>query len=204
MPLTPDEFYARAMAEADADGRLPLSRMTGWEVFPFEPDGLRVVPLRPPLLPEPARLGEGGNPCRPCARTEPGLWEDERWRLVAFPEPTGAPLLLVLEPKEHYDLPTLPDALAAELGVLVVHVARAVEGLPHVARAHVSRWGDGGAHLHVFVYARPEGFGQLRGTCMAIWDDLLPATPADRRDADALAVAARLAASYGGAVTATP
>jgi len=32
--------------------------MTGWEISPFEPGGLRVAPLRPPVLPEPARHGE--------------------------------------------------------------------------------------------------------------------------------------------------
>ena len=35
MPLSPDEFYARAMDAADAEGRLPLSRMTGWEIRPL-------------------------------------------------------------------------------------------------------------------------------------------------------------------------
>ncbi len=79
-----------------------------------------------------------------------------------------------------------------------MHVARAVEGLPHVARVHVSKWGDGGAHLHLFFFARPEGFAQLRGTCLALWDDLLPATPRDVRDADAAAVARALVGSYGG------
>jgi hypothetical protein len=46
---------------------------------------------------------------------------------------------------------------------------RAIEALPHIARAHVSRWGDGGAHLHVFFLARPVGFAQLRGTFLAVW-----------------------------------
>ena len=104
--------------------------------------------------------------------------------------------------KSHFDLTDLPDDLASAFGRLVVHIARAIESLPHVARAHVSRWGDGGAHLHVFFYARPEGFSQLRGTCFAVWDDLLPPTPKDVRDADASTVARSLAASYGGTATA--
>jgi hypothetical protein len=62
--------------------------------------------------------------------------------------------------------------------------------------------GDGGAHLHLFFLARPAGFGQLRGTWMAIWDDLLPAMPADQQAADAASVAAALAASYGGTAAA--
>jgi hypothetical protein len=104
----------------------------------------------------------------------------------------------MLQPREHYDLPTLPDARASEFGILLVHVARAVESLPHLARAHISRWGDGGEHLHVFVYARPAGFPQLRGTCFAIWDDLLPETDADVQAADNAAVAPALVQSYGG------
>ena len=107
-------------------------------------------------------------------------------------------MILGLEPAAHYDLPDLPDDRAAELGVLIARIARAIESLPHVARAHVSRWGDGGAHLHIFFFARPEGFSQLRGTCLAIWDDLLPAVPAGQRDSDAAAVGRSLADGYGG------
>jgi hypothetical protein len=69
---------------------------------------------------------------------------------------------------------------------------------PWPAGGHVSRWGDGGAHLHLFFFARPAGFSQLRGTCLAIWDDLLPPVPDGQRDRDAAAVGQALAASYGG------
>jgi hypothetical protein len=136
--MTPEEFYAHAMQAADAEGRLPLARMAGWEVFPFEPGSLRVVPLAPPSLPEHARHAEDGADCR------------------------------------------------------------AIESLPHIARAHVSRWGDGSAHVHVFFFARPAGFPQLRGTCLALWDDLLPAVPDGQRDADATEVARIVAAAHGG------
>jgi hypothetical protein len=107
----------------------------------------------------------------------------------------------MLHSREHVDLPYASDELAGELGVLVVHVVRAMEALPHVARAHVSRWGDGSAHLHVFFFARPEGFAQLRGTCLAIWDDLLPAQDPEVVHADAGRVARSLAASFGGVST---
>ncbi|HEY5111785.1 MAG TPA: hypothetical protein VII67_05575 [Acidimicrobiales bacterium] len=200
MPLSPDDFYANAMTAADGEGRMSLSRLTAWEIFPFDPDGLRVVPLKKPELPEAWRQGEGGSSCGSCASIGRGdVWHDSRWRLVTFSEPSGAPLVMMLLPKDHFDLTDLPDDLASEFGRLVVHVARAIESLPHVARAHVSRWGDGGAHLHVFFFARPEGFVQLRGTCLALWDDLLPPTPRDVRDADALNVARALESSYGGA-----
>ena len=175
MAQSPDEFYRSARDAADAEGRLPLSRLTAWDIFPFEAEGLRVVPLERPTTPEPLRRGEDGSPCDACATNARGvIWEDDHWRLRTFSEPSGAPLVTMLQPKVHHDLIDLPDDLAREFGRLIVHVARAMESLPHVARAHVSRWGDGGAHLHVFFFARPEGFVQLRGTCFAIWDDLLP------------------------------
>lgn len=184
------------MLATDDEGRLPLSRMAGWEVFPFEPDGLRVVPLTPPELPEPPRTGEGGRACGACTADRPAVWSDQRWRLSQLTE-SGAPIVLLLEPIAHHDLADLPDDLAAELGLLTVRIARAIEALPHVARAHVSRWGDGSAHLHVFFFARPAGFAQLRGTCLALWDDLLPDVPAAHRDRDAAAVAVALA-RHGG------
>ena len=77
MVMSPEEFYANAMLAADEEGRLPLSRMAGWEVFPFEPDGLRVVPLAPPELPEPPRLGEGGRACPGCPADQAAVWSDE-------------------------------------------------------------------------------------------------------------------------------
>lgn len=203
MPLSPDEFFAGALRAADAEGRLSLSRLTGWEIFPFEPEGLRVVPLRSPEIPEPPRRGEKGSACDSCSSVGQGeIWQDDCWRLITFTETSGAPLVLTLLPRDHYDVTDLPDDLASEMGRLIVHTSRAIESLPHVARAHVSRWGDGGAHLHVFFFARPEGFVQFRGTCFAVWDDLLPPAPRDVRDADALVVAQALARSYGGKASA--
>lgn len=199
MPMSPEEFYAHAMRAANGQGRLPLSRMTGWETFPFERAGLRAVPLQAPELPEPARSGEDGLECPACTTARSLVWSDERWQLWTW-GPSGAPLILILETAAHFDVPDLPDELAAELGLLIVRITRAIESLPHIARAHVSRWGDGAAHLHVFFFARPAGFGQLRGTCLAVWDDLLPAVPDKQRDGDALAVARSLAASHGGQV----
>jgi len=202
MALSPAEFYAHAVAAADAERRLPLSRMTGWEISPFDPDGLRVAPLRPPVLPEPARQGEDPAECTSCSRRDEGIWFDDRWRLTRIAG-AGVPLVLMLHPREHLDLADLSDELAAELGVLSTHLARHVQALPYIARAHVYRIGDGGAHLHVWFFARPEGQAQLYGSWMAIWDDLLPEYPAEVSEADAETVADALIASYGGRRSAT-
>jgi diadenosine tetraphosphate (Ap4A) HIT family hydrolase len=200
MPMSPEQFLAHARAAADADGRLPpIADISSWDTFPFETDSLRTVPLADPVLPEPARADEDITQCETCARRDEGIWQDEHWRLASS-QGSGAPLVLMLFPLDHYDLPTLPDERAAELGRLTAHLARAIESLPHIARAHVYRIGDGGAHLHVFFFARPEGLLQLRGSCLLLWDDLLPVVPAEVRAADARTVAETLVASYGGRV----
>ena len=197
MAMSPDEFYAHALAASDGEQRLPLSRMTGWEISPFEEEGLRVSRLRPPVVPEPARDGEDGTDCRSCRNRDEGIWFDERWRLTRIGG-VGVPLVLMLHPRDHHDLADLPDDLAGEMGVLTTHVARHVQALPHISRAHVYRIGDGGAHLHVWFFARPEGQSQLYGSWLVVWDDLLPEYPADLADADAERVVDALVESYGG------
>ena len=202
MALRPDEFYAHALAAADDERRLPLARMTGWDISPFEQDGLLVTPLRPPVLPEPSRHGEDPADCNSCRGRDNGIWFDDHWRLTRITE-VGVPLVLMLHPREHYDLADLPDSLAAELGVLTTHIARHIQALPHISRAHVYRIGDGGAHLHIWFFARPEGQAQLYGSWLVVWDDLLPEYPADVAEADAAIVADALVASYGGSRLAT-
>jgi len=193
--MTPEQFYTHALSAADAERRLPLSRMTYWEVAPFDQDGLRVAPLRPPVVPEPPRQDEDPAQCGACARTDKGVWHDENWRLDRI-DGVGVPLALMLRPREHFDLADLPDDRAAELGVLVTHIARHIEALAHISRAHVYRIGDGGAHLHIWFFARPLGQAQLFGSWLPVWDDLLPEYPAELAQADAEAVARALESSY--------
>jgi hypothetical protein len=197
MALRPEEFYDHALAAADNERRLPLSRMTGWDISPFEPEGLRVAPLRPPVLPEPERQGEDPAECYSCSQRDEGIWFDDHWRLTRITG-AGTPLVLMLHPREHYDLADLPDELAGEWGVLIIHIARHLQALPYISRAHVHRFGDGGAHLHTWFLGRPEGQAQLFGSWMLVWDDLLPEYPADVAEADAVIVAEALIASYGG------
>lgn len=204
MGETPRELYERVQAAAlAAGGRLVLGDMADWDVFPFEREGLRVTALQPPVGVEPARYGEGDLPCgctgsTPKSDLDTPVWSDEHWRLTV-PEPSGSPLVLMLMPHQHVDLPELPDDLAAELGLITVRLSAAIESLPHVARAHSSRWGDGGAHAHVWFFARPYGFKQLRGTMLAVWDDILPPVPRAARDQDVAEVVRRLVETYGGA-----
>ena len=199
MTDTPDEFAARVRRACDDTGRLPLPAQTMWEIFPFEVDGLRTVVLQPPVLPEPPRSGEGDRDCERCSDVERDVvWSDDRWVLTGA-GPLGLPFGALLMPRAHLDLGDLDDAHAADLGRLVVRIERAVSALPHIGRVHVNKWGDGGAHLHVFFLARPEGFLQLRGSNLALWEDLLPRVPADRLADDLRTVAGRLA-EHGGRV----
>lgn len=203
MPLSPDEFYHRALAAADGEQRLPLSRMTGWDISPFEAQGLRVSPLLPPIVPDPPRHGEDPADCGSCRRQDEGIWLNDRWRLTRVGG-VGVPLALMLHPRDHHDLADLDDDLAAELGVLSTHLARHVEALPHISRCHAYRIGDGGAHLHVWFFARPEGQTQMFGSWLVVWDDLLPEYPAELAEEDAAAVADALVASFGGGRGGTP
>lgn len=202
MALTPDEFYQHALAAADRAHRLPLSRMTGWEISPFEQDGLRVTPLRAPVLPEPPRHGEEPAECDICGDRDKGIWFNERWRLDRV-SGAGVPLILMLYPRDHYDFADLPDEMAAEHGLLSTRIVRHMQALPHVSRAHMYRIGDGAAHLHLWFFARPEGQAQLYGSWLPVWDDLLPEYPAALADADAALVADALTVSSGGSRTPT-
>jgi diadenosine tetraphosphate (Ap4A) HIT family hydrolase len=195
---TPEEFYARIVAHADAGGRLPLPTQSMWEIFPFEPESLRVKPFDPPVLPEPPRGGEGGSTCWRCADPEKDVvWSDERWVLAAFGEPLGLPFAAMLMPRAHLDLGDLDDVHAAELGLLTVRIDRAVRALGNIARVHVNKWGDGGAHLHLVFMARPLGLLQLRGSNLALWEEMLPRVPEEMLAAD-LASVARALAAHGG------
>lgn len=180
----------RTRAAEDADGRLPLGAVTTWDIFPFEQDGLQLRRLDDPA-PEAPRGGEDPASCVICAAPdEQYVWTDARWRLRA-PEVVTVPGLQ-LEPRDHLDLGDLDDDTAAELGRLVVRVERALAAVPGVGRVHVHRWGDGLAHLHVFLLARPEGLPQLRGLTMPIWANHLPDLPPEEWTAIVDAVVAAL------------
>jgi diadenosine tetraphosphate (Ap4A) HIT family hydrolase len=171
LPETPEQFYQRVAND------LRMPPVHEWETFPFDGD-LRPRPLQPPVGHEEPRRGEGGVDCHACSRPEEDhLWTGERWRLLAL-GPTGLPVVLILEPRQHYAEPgDLPDELAAECGVLVARIERAVRNVGDIGRVHVCRWGDGSEHLHWWFMARPARIPQLVGSFAAIWDDMVPPVP---------------------------
>ena len=172
MPETPEELWARTH---DALSSPPVAE---WETWPFE-GGAIPRPLAPPVERDTPRHGEGGIDCGSCAAGDDAyLWVTENWRLRAFDRPSGLPVVVLLEPRAHHAEPgDLPDDLAAELGVMLARVERAVRSVGEIGRVHVCRWGDGGEHLHWWFIARPARIPQLIGSFAAIWDDVLPPLP---------------------------
>jgi diadenosine tetraphosphate (Ap4A) HIT family hydrolase len=203
MPETADEVYARVVAEVGEAGRLPMPPTSEWDIFPWEVVDGTIAPrvLRPPSD-EPVRRGEGDppdKPCDECAGIDPAriVWEDEHWVLTHPGGPAGLPVVLLLHTREHLDYPELDDELGSALGRISVRLVRIIEHLPHIARAHTSRWGDGGAHCHVWFLGRTERLTGVMGSPALEWNDILPPVPEDVWRADLHAVATRLA-NWGG------
>ena len=97
MPETPEEFHARV------DGSLQAPEVETWDTWPFEGPVLPRV-LAPPVEQEKPRHGEGGVDCGRCAAGDDAyVWTNERWRLFGFPRPAGLPVIVLLEPREHYE-----------------------------------------------------------------------------------------------------
>lgn len=172
MPESPEQLYARVA------GALRMPPVGDWDSFPFDGE-MHPRALRPPVDTEAPRQGAGGVDCNGCSDPDSDfLWTTERWRLRSFPKPTGLPLIVILEPRDHYGDPgDMPDELASELGLMLARVERAVRKVEGVGRVHVCRWGDGSEHLHWWFIARPTRFPQLIGSFAAIWDDILPPLP---------------------------
>ncbi|WP_274557088.1 HIT family protein [Streptomyces spiramyceticus] len=177
---------------------IPDDSLVTWDIFPLEGE-MRVKPLQAPVLPEPPRNGEDGpEGCDVCDEPlEDALWADEHWRVDAATDPSGLPALVQLKPRGHYDLSDLPPERAAEIGPMLQRVERAIMSLGGIARVHINKWGDGGAHLHFWLLGRPAGMMQLRGTVLSIWDDLLPHVPDGERHLANRRIAAALATDGG-------
>jgi diadenosine tetraphosphate (Ap4A) HIT family hydrolase len=153
---------------------------------------LTVRPPGPRVVPEPPRKGdEGGEPCRICAGTSaPSIWGDEHFT-VHPPRSCSLPGTLWIASRSHADsFCDLPAQAAAAFGPLVARVERAMlRQLPNVGRVHLYRWGDGGAHFHVWLMPRPLGMMEAAGPYLPLWEDTLPSVD----DAECRAAVERVA-----------
>ena len=119
------------------------------------------------VLPEPPRQGEGGVGCSACAAPEEeSLWTDDNWRVRSTVEPSGLPLVLLLEPRVHADLHDLPTPLRAGMGEILCRVEAAMTSLGGIARVHVSRIGDAASLWSGTTSCRPGRRPSGRTTCI--------------------------------------
>lgn len=145
--------------------RLPYAE----PLHPLEP-GPRVVP-------EPPRRGEpGGEPCGVCQQDE-GIWSNDNW-VLHNPAGGSLPGTVWLASRVHVDsFRDLPPELAAEFGPLTGRIEDAILGLGDIARVHLYRWGDGGAHFHVWFLPRPLGMLEAMKHMLPLWEEVLPEPP---------------------------
>ena len=145
-------------------------------------------------IPEPPRRGEpGGPPCGICSgKSTPPVWSDDNWTLHP-PVQGSLPGAVWLASRAHVDsFSDLPDELAADFGRVAARVERAILSLGDVARVHLYRWGDGGAHFHVWFLPRPLGMAEAHGMYLPLWEDVLPNVPDEELRAAAERVAAAM------------
>ena len=156
------------------------------------------LPYREPLVlrdpgerqvPEPPRRGEeGGPPCGICSgKTTAAVWSDDNWTLHP-PVGGSLPGAVWLASRVHVDsFRDLPPELQREFGVVAGRVENAILSLGDVARVHMYRWGDGGAHFHVWFLPRPLGMLEAQKHMLPLWEEVLPeASPEAIDEAKAL------------------
>ena len=205
-PESAEEFYARVLAATGEEGRLAVAveEMPGWDIFPFEIDSLRIKPLQPLADEEPPRAGEDATECsctRPPdpARAERRVWSNERWELT-LDTSMKLPIGVNLGPREHCDLPTVPDHLAGEMGRLIVAVSAGIESCRASAG---SSWPSTATAAPTCTCScsagRPARMLQLRGSPLLDWEENLPPVPLEVHRANAEHVAQRLVDTVGGA-----
>ncbi len=135
--------------------------------------------VRPPaekVIPEPPRRGEpGGEPCAICgAEVTKPVWSDDNWTLHP-PVGGSLPGTVWLASRIHADsLSDLPEDVMLTFGPVVARVEQAILALGGIARVHLYRWGDGGAHFHVWLIPRPLGMLEAKGMMLPLWEDVLP------------------------------
>ena len=68
----------------------------------------------------------------------------------------------------------MPGEIASSFAAVVARAERAILTLGDVGRVHLYRWGDGGAHFHVWLIPRPLGMLEAAGMMLPLWEDALP------------------------------
>ena len=148
----------------------------------------------PRVIPEPPRRGEaGGEPCAICeGDTTNAVWSDEHFTL--HPPVNGSlPGTVWLASRAHVDsFKDLPAEVAAAFAPLAGRIEQAILARGDVGRVHVYRWGDGGAHFHVWFIPRPLGMLEAKNHMLPLWEDVLPVVPDDQLAEAARRVAAAL------------
>lgn len=145
------------------------------------------------VVPEPPRRGEpGGAECGVCTgRAAAPVWGDEHWTLHP-PVRSSLPGTVWLASRRHVDsFLDLPAEVAATFGAVVARIERAILSRHDVGRVHLYRWGDGGAHFHVWLMPRPLGLLDAAGPLLPLWEDVLPNVP----DAELRAAAEQIGAA---------
>ncbi len=94
------------------------------------------------------------------------------------PDPSAVPVA-ILETRDHHDLADMPITLSSALGPMLQRVEAAFLETGRLGRVHINRWGDGGAHFHIWFFGRPLGARQLLGTFLPVWTSMLPDMDAD-------------------------
>jgi diadenosine tetraphosphate (Ap4A) HIT family hydrolase len=203
MAESAEQVHARVVAAVGLGGHLPVpAALRDWEHFPWEVvDGVVAARALPQPSDETPRYGESADrPCGMCAEGMPAervVWEDEFWILSHEGGPSGLPIVLVLQPREHLDFGQLPDDRASEFGRISNRVVRIIEGVDNIGRAHLHRWGDGGSHMHAVFVGRTARLAPVLGSPTIDWDELLPPGPEDVWRADLHQIASKLA-NWGG------
>jgi diadenosine tetraphosphate (Ap4A) HIT family hydrolase len=164
--------------------------------LPYQEPLIRREP-GPRTIPEPLRPGDpGGPPCRLCPvqEGEHTVWSDEHW-VLNHGVRTSLPGTVWLTTRIHVDsFVDLPPELASGFGGLAARIERAILSLGDVGRVHLYRWGDGGAHFHVWFLPRPLGMLEATKMMLPLWEEVLPeageAAVADAKSRLAKALAA--------------
>lgn len=189
------ERYGRLM---DHDQARAIERLTTSPLFPFEGD-FTLKPFGAPMETELPRDGEGDRPCHSCGGDDRVWWSNDRWKVTTL-RPTVNPVGLFLETVDHIDFEHFDEKLAAEYGVLTMHIEAAIRSLDSVGRVHVHRWGDGSEHFHIWFQGRPAKQLELYGWGNVLWTQILEPLPADVVDANHRHVVSFLHERIGGVI----